>query len=103
MLRIFYKLFNHDKIDDATRLLGVYRERCAQLEDEVKEYKGYKLKYEVTRLHVENHEDLELLEDNTKKQHAAYYALHGDFGAAGRATRTQLDERYDDLMRRIGG
>lgn len=58
MINFFYKLFNHDKIDDLSRTLDIYKERNEQLEYEVKEYKGYKLKFEVTKLYVDDDEGL---------------------------------------------
>lgn len=58
MIKLFYKLFNHDKIDDLQRTLDIYKERNSQLEKENMEYKGYKLKYEVTKLYVEDDDAL---------------------------------------------
>lgn len=67
MINFFYKLFNHDKIDDLNRTLDIYKERNEQLEDEVREYKGYKLKFEVTKLYVDDDEGLLELFELAKK------------------------------------
>lgn len=67
MIKLFYKLFNHDKIDDMQRTIDIYRERNQQLEKENMEYKGYKLKYEVTKLYVEDDDALLELFDIAKK------------------------------------
>ena len=40
------------------RTIDIYKERNKQLEKENREYKGYKLKYEVTKLYVEDDEAL---------------------------------------------
>ncbi len=67
MLKFFYRLFNHDKIDELEQRLENYRARNEQLEQEVREYKGYKLKYEVTKLYVDDDEAvLELLDAYNK-------------------------------------
>lgn len=69
MIKLLYKLFNHDKIDELQKTIDIYKERNAQLEKEVKEYKGYKLKYEVTKLYVEDDEALlELLDAANKAE-----------------------------------
>ena len=67
MIKLFYKLFNHDKIDDMQRTIDIYKERNSQLEKENMEYKGYKLKYEVTKLYVEDDEALMELFDVARK------------------------------------
>lgn len=67
MFKFFYRLFNHDKIDSMQQTLDVYKERNEQLEKENSEYKGYKLKYQVTKLYVEDDEALlDLFEIATK-------------------------------------
>lgn len=58
MLKFFYKLFNYDKIDELNRTIEIYKERNSQLEKENKECKGYKLKYEVTKMYVEDDDAL---------------------------------------------
>ncbi len=71
MIKLFYKLFNHDKIDDMQRTIEIYKERNSQLEKENMEYKGYKLKYQVTKMYVED--DAALLElFETAKKHDTY-------------------------------
>lgn len=70
MIRFFHKLFNHDKIADMQRTLDIYKERNSQLEKENMEYKGYKLKYEVTKLYVEDDDALLELFDIAKKHDA---------------------------------
>lgn len=70
MIKLFYRMFNHDKIDDMKRTIDVYKERNSQLEKENMEYKGYKLKYEVTKLYVEDDEALIELFDIAKKHDA---------------------------------
>lgn len=67
MIKLFYKLFNHNKIDDLNITLDVYKERNKQLEDEIMKYKGYKLKYEVTKLYVEDDDALLELFELAKK------------------------------------
>lgn len=63
MIKFLHRLFNHDKIEELNRTLDIYKERNEQLEEEVRLYKGYKLKYEVTKLYVEDDEALlEILE-----------------------------------------
>ena len=57
-MKWIYKIFNHDKIDEMQRTIDIYRERNEQLEKENREYKGYKLKYEVTKLYVEDDDAL---------------------------------------------
>ena len=69
-MKWLYRLFNHDKIDDMQRTIDIYKERNAQLEDENREYKGYKLKYEVTKLYVEDDDALIELFDAAKKHEA---------------------------------
>lgn len=70
MLKFLYRLFNYDKIDRLNERLEVHRARTEQLESEVREYKGYKLKYEVTKLYVDDEEGLlelfEIAEKNEK-------------------------------------
>ncbi len=102
MLNRLRKLFNHDKLEEAATLLSAYRDRVKALEEEVREYKGYKLKYEVTRLHVENSGELALLMDSVRQQHAAYYEKHGHWGASGRGD-PEIERRYTNLLLRIGG
>ena len=70
MIKLFYRLFNHDKIDEMQRTIDVYKERNSQLEKENMEYKGYKLKYEVTKLYVEDDEALIELFEVAKKHDA---------------------------------
>lgn len=67
VIKLFYGLFNHDKIDDLNRNIDIYKERNEQLEAELREYKGYKLKYEVTKLYVEDDDALLELFDVAKK------------------------------------
>ena len=102
MIKFFYKLLNHDKIDEMQRTINIYKERNNQLEKENMEYKGYKLKYEVTKLYVEDDEALielfevakkhdaemlnkqsgnNLLRDMQARQNAAMYGgIHGNLG-----------------------
>ena len=70
MIKLFYRLLNHDKIDDMQRIIDIYKERNSQLEKENMQYKGYKLKYEVTKLYVEDDEALIELFDIAKKRDA---------------------------------
>ena len=68
MIKFLHKLFNQDKIEEMERALSVYQERNEQLEKELKEYKAYKLKYEVTKLYVEDDDALlELFEAAQKR------------------------------------
>ena len=68
MIKFLYKLFNQHKIDDLNRQLDTYRDRVKQLEEDVREYKGYKLKYEVTKLYVDDDEGLLELFDAAKSK-----------------------------------
>ena len=58
MINFLYKLFNHDKIDKLNNTRDMHMERIKQLELEVKEYKGYKLKYKVAKMYVNDDEGL---------------------------------------------
>ena len=58
MIKFIYRLFNQHKIDNLNKQLDIYRDRVNQLEEDVREYKGYKLKYEVTKLYVDDDEGL---------------------------------------------
>jgi hypothetical protein len=84
MINFFRKWFNLDKVDELNRSLEIYRERCEQLEGDVREYKGYKLKYRVAMLQNDEDEFMELLEmakkvedyesgDYERRKQAAYY------------------------------
>jgi len=88
MIKFLKYIFNHDQMDLLKNTIGlqsesilkqdqsinVYRERNKQLEDQVKELESYKLKYEITKLYVEDDDALfelfeanELFEKNFKK------------------------------------
>lgn len=68
MIKFLYKLFNQDKIERLNAQLETYRDRNRQLEQQVREYKGYKLKYEVVNLYIDDDEALlELFEIAEKK------------------------------------
>lgn len=88
MKTLFRYIFNHDqmatlrelannlqdRLKDHVKTIDVYRERNKQLEDQVKELESYKLKYEITKLYVEDDEALlelfeanRLFEENFKK------------------------------------
>lgn len=54
MIKIFHRLFNYDKLDALEKEVSVYKERCEQLESENREYKGYKLKYQVAQMLVDD-------------------------------------------------
>lgn len=69
MIKFLYKLFNQDEIDRLNNKLEIHRARTEQLEVEVREYKGYKLKYEVVKLYVDDEEGLlELFEIAEKNE-----------------------------------
>ena len=93
MLKFFYDLFNHNKIDDLNRTLDTYKERNEQLEADVRLYKGYKLKYEVTKLYVEDDEALlELFEaaekvdrNNASREFSAFNSAAGCAGIRAQA------------------
>lgn len=78
MIKWIYRLLNHDQIDKLNETIDTYRERNKQLEAEVREYKGYKLKFEVTKLYVEDDEALlELFEvAKNNEQHSASRQHH---------------------------
>ena len=117
MIKLFYKIFNHHKIDDMQRTLDIYKERNHQLEQENMEYKGYKLKYEVTKLYVEDDEGLlELFElakkvdEYNSRQQLGYGGgqqagmtnlLQGQ--QAGMANLLQMTALQQSLMGRFGG
>ncbi len=67
MLKFFYKLFNHDKIEKLEHSLEIYRTRNKQLEKELREYKGYKLKYKVAQMLVDDDPAIEELLDCYKE------------------------------------
>lgn len=66
-MRWIYRLFNHDKIDRLTQEVETYDERIKQLEEELREYKGYKLRYRVTKLYVNDKDALEKIIKDAKK------------------------------------
>jgi len=75
MIKFLHRLFNHHKIDDLKRVMETYRVRNQQLEDELREYKGYKLKYQVAQLYIEDDEAIleifeaaQKVEDNKNNQ-----------------------------------
>lgn len=69
MIKWLYRLLNHDKIEELNKTIDIYRDRNKQLESEVREYKRYKLKFEVTKLYVDDDEGLlELFEIAEKNQ-----------------------------------
>ena len=76
--RFIRSLFNLDVIDGLNRTIDVYKERNEQLEAEVEKLKGYKLKYEVTKLYVDDDEALLELFDIAKKNEASHNRLHSD-------------------------
>ncbi len=80
MIKLFYKLLNHDKIDELQRTIEIYKERNGQLEKENMEYKGYKLKYEVTKLYVEDDEALLELFEVAKKHDIEISNRQSDIG-----------------------
>jgi hypothetical protein len=58
MIGFFYRLFNHDKIDRLNQRLKEIDEAMTSMEAELREYKGYKLKYRVAKMYVEDDEAL---------------------------------------------
>lgn len=56
MIKFLHRIFNYHKIDELERVMETYRTRNQQLEDELREYKGYKLKYQVAQLYIEDDE-----------------------------------------------
>lgn len=106
MIKLFYRLFNHDKLDENQRTIDIYKERNEQLEAEVREYKGYKLKYEVTKLYVEDDDALlelfdvakkheyqnsRLSSDAARQQAAMYQGAGGGIGGLAGAGQSQFD------------
>lgn len=94
-MRWLYRLFNHDKIDEMQRTIDIYRERNLQLEEENREYKGYKLKFEVTKLYVEDDEALlELFEVAKKHDAEMVNRQHGSrgMGLSGFAGRCYYEQ-----------
>lgn len=66
-MKWLYKLFNNDKIDELNRTIDIYKERTEQLEKELREYKGYKLKYRVAKMLAEDDDGILELIDLAKK------------------------------------
>ena len=68
------KLFNQHKIDEANAFIDVYKDRINQLESEISTLKDYKMKYEVTKMYVDDDEALlELFEVNKSKINESSY------------------------------
>ncbi len=72
--KLFRFIFNHDQLDslrykihDAEKEIDIYRDRVQQLEAEVREYKGYKLKYKVAQMLVDDDPAIEELLDCYKE------------------------------------
>lgn len=82
MFKFLHRFFNYDKIEKLNETIDTYKERNEQLEKEIREYKGYKLKYEVAKMYVEDDEALlEICEAVKKSQDSL--------------VRTQIDHRGD--------
>ena len=80
MIKFLYRLFNQDEIDRLNNKLEIHRARTEQLEAEVREYKGYKLKYEVTKLYIDDEEGLlELFEIAEKNERHLVRAQSNQF------------------------
>jgi len=58
MIGFIYRLFNHDKIDRLNQRLKEIDEAMTSMEAELREYKGYKLKYRVAKMYVDDDEAL---------------------------------------------
>jgi len=58
MIGFFYRLFNHDKIDRLNQRLKEIDEAMTSMEAELREYKGYKLKYRVAKMYVDDDDAL---------------------------------------------
>ena len=97
MIKLFYRLFNHDKIDDMQRTIDIYKERNSQLEKENMEYKGYKLKYEVTKLYVEDDEALLELFEVAKKHDYEALAKQRDLSIGYNNLAQMNSLRYGSL------
>lgn len=61
MIKWLYRFRNYHKVSELEQKIETYREANKRLEEEVREYKGYKLKYEVTKLYVDDDPALEEL------------------------------------------
>jgi hypothetical protein len=83
MIKLLYHLFNHDKIDRLKDMLDTCEQRIQTLEALVEEGKGYKLKYRVTKLYVDDDE-----------------ALLELFELAERNERDRVDHQETALLRR---
>ncbi len=97
--KLFRLIFNHNQLDslryrihDAEKEIDIYRDRVQQLEAEVREYKGYKLKYQVAQMLVDDDPAIEELLDcyketqkqkNTTKSCAAGLRGFGSLGNLG--------------------
>lgn len=90
-------VFNLDKMSILTQKLSAYKDHSKQLESEVEMLKEYKLKYEIAKLALEDDPLLEVLTNSAHQQQAAYYALHGNFGAMG-SIKTK---EHVELMERL--
>ena len=85
MIKFFYRLFNHHKLDKLNQEVEVYRTRVQQLEEEVRVYKGYKLKYKVARMLVDDDPAIDELLDcykETEKQKRTTNIRYEDIVAA---------------------
>jgi hypothetical protein len=91
MINFFRKLFNHDKIDKLNADLDACLEGIKRHEAEVREYKGYKLKYQVAMLQNDEAEFLELLEmaEEVEKHKARDRAI-GPFGSQSQLLQSGL-------------
>ena len=95
MIKLFYRLFNHDKIDEMKRTIDIYKDRNSQLEKENMELKGYKLKYQVTKLYVEDDDALLELFEVAKKHDAEMSNRQGG--------RNQLAQMQMSRQSALGG
>ena len=69
MKSFFLKLFNLDRLADLNARLEIYRVRNAELEEEVKVNAGYRLKYKIAQMLVDDDPAIdELLECYKKKE-----------------------------------
>ena len=98
MIKFLHKFFNHDKIDELNRTIDIYKERNQQLEAELREYKGYKLKYKVTKLYVEDDNALLELFDMARK---AEHYKRNSLAEGMELARGQLDQGM--LAAQLGG
>ncbi len=95
MIKFFYNLFNHDKLNALEKEVLIYKERVEQLEKELREYKGYKLKYQVAQMLVDDDPAIDEILTSLEKI--------GEHDAAEQRSRMALYDLAQQQSRAIQG